>query len=257
MIHRFLSLLILVLFLFVTVLTGCQSKYGAQKTTVNYYPQCYTPVAQLRKDENSVATSTATGAAGGALLGALIGGLATGKVEGALAGAVAGGAAGAVGGHAYGKSQAQKRDAEYMRTYMRQLGSEAAAMDRASAAATVAMQCYDKEFKRASQQFRAGQINRLEYEARYKEIRSGLEETAFILKSTMDTMSQRDAEYQRTLAGEFANAQPRVQPSKKPAVTVAQQSSSWKASRQKMESTNNQLEGRLVAYEKVYQADTM
>lgn len=250
--RRFFSLMLVLVFA-VTVLPGCQSKYGAQKTTVNYYPQCYTPVAQLRKDENSVARSTATGAAGGALLGALIGGLATGKVEGALAGAVAGGAAGAVGGNVYGKSQARQRDAQYVRAYVQQLGSEAAAMDRATAAATVAMKCYDKEFKLASQQFRAGQITRVEYEARYKEIRSGLEETSFILKSTMDTMRQRDAEYQRTLAGEFSNAQPR----KAQATPVARQSSTWKASRQKMEDTNSQLEGRLVAYEKVFQADTI
>ena len=29
------------------LLTGCASQYGAQKTKVNYYPQCYQPVAQL------------------------------------------------------------------------------------------------------------------------------------------------------------------------------------------------------------------
>ena len=34
------------------LLTGCASQYGAQKTKVNYYPQCYQPVAQLRQDEN-------------------------------------------------------------------------------------------------------------------------------------------------------------------------------------------------------------
>ena len=82
---------------------GCTSKYGAQKTRVNYYPQCYQPVAQLRQDENSTGTSTAVGATGGALLGALIGGLATGKVEGAVAGAAVGGVSGAVtaAGRAY------------------------------------------------------------------------------------------------------------------------------------------------------------
>ena len=43
------------------LLTGCASQYGAQKTKVNYYPQCYQPVAQLRQDENSTGTSTAVG----------------------------------------------------------------------------------------------------------------------------------------------------------------------------------------------------
>jgi len=87
------------------LVSGCTSQYGDQKTKVNYYPQCYQPVNQLRQDENSTGKSTAAGAVGGALLGALIGGLATGKASGAVAGAVAGGAAGAVAGNVYGKSK--------------------------------------------------------------------------------------------------------------------------------------------------------
>ena len=67
------------------LVSGCTSQYGAQKTKVNYYPQCYQPVNQLRQDENSTGKSTAAGAVGGALLGALIGGLATGKASGAVA----------------------------------------------------------------------------------------------------------------------------------------------------------------------------
>ena len=221
----------------VMTLTGCKSQYGDQKTTVNYYPQCYTPVAELRKDENSVGTSTAVGAAGGALLGALIGGLSTGKVEGALAGAVAGGAVGAVGGHAYGKSQAQKRDAQYLQAYAQQLGKEAQTMDRASAAATVAMKCYDKEFKAAIAQYKAGSITR----------------TAFILKSTATTMAERDAEYQQALAEDYINAQPRRSQS----TPVRQQASAWKESRDNLVRTQAELESRLVAYENGYNSATL
>ena len=49
------------------LVSGCTSQYGAQKTKVNYYPQCYQPVNQLRQDENSTGKSTAAGAVGGAL----------------------------------------------------------------------------------------------------------------------------------------------------------------------------------------------
>jgi hypothetical protein len=35
--------------------SGCTSRYGEQKTKVNHYPQCYEPVAQLRKDETAPA----------------------------------------------------------------------------------------------------------------------------------------------------------------------------------------------------------
>ena len=134
MVKRHLSLLVVAVAC-IALLGGCASKYGAQTTQVNYYPQCYSPVAQLRADEDRVNNSTAGGAAGGALLGALIGGLATGKVEGALAGAVAGGAAGAVGGNIYGKSQQRENDRRLLASYAAQLGEDSAGMDRATAAA--------------------------------------------------------------------------------------------------------------------------
>ena len=194
--------------------SGCTSRYGEQRTKVNYYPQCYEPVAQLRKDENSTGKSTAAGAAGGALLGALIGGLATGKVEGALAGAVAGGAAGAVGGNIYGKSQETQRE------------------------------------------YRAGQITRLELQDRYNEIRSGLEETAYILKDTSSAMAQRSSEYERVLASDYTASQPASPaastPKKKPAVrqaSISPQASEWKSSRKELESTRSDVDARMSSYE--------
>lgn len=253
MLRRSFSMCLALVLLSVMTLTGCKSQYGEQKTTVNYYPQCYTPVAELRKDENSVAKSTAAGAAGGAVLGALIGGLATGKVEGALVGAVAGGAAGAVGGNVYGKSQAKQRDAQYLEAYARQLGSEAQVMDRATAAATVAMKCYDKEFKTAIAQYKAGTITRIELDERYKEIRSGLEETSVILKSTVTSMAERDAEYQKALAEDFTN----VQPKRSQSTPVRKQASAWKESRDNLVRTQSELESRLVAYEQGYTSATL
>lgn len=179
---------------------GCASKYGPQQTKVHYYPQCYRPVSDLRNDENEVGKSTATGAASGALLGAAIGGLATGNWKGALAGAAAGAATGAVAGNIYGKNQAAKRDARYVEAYRQQLGAESASMNRATAAAKVAMQCYDGEFQRAVNDYRAGKITKDEFKDRYAEIRSGLQETVFILKARYDNMTERDKEYQQALA---------------------------------------------------------
>ena len=159
MVKRHLRLLVVTVAC-IALLGGCASKYGAQTTQVNYYPQCYSPVAQLRADEDRVTNSTAGGAAGGALLGALIGGLATGKVEGALAGAVAGGAAGAVGGNIYGKSQQRENDRRLLASYAAQLGEDSAGMDRATAAARLSARCYDEQFKKAAAQYKAGAITR-------------------------------------------------------------------------------------------------
>ncbi len=256
----------LALLLAVSLLSGgCASKYGAQKTRVDHYPQCYQPVAQLRQDENSAGAGTAVGAAGGALLGALIGGLATGKVEGALAGAAVGGVSGAVAGNIYGKSQARDRDAAYLQAYSRQLGSEAASMNRATAAARVAAKCYDEQFQLAANQFKAGQISRLDFQNRYTEIRSGLEETSFILNSTATTMAQKDSEYQQALAEQYAAAQPasaRRAPAtpknrraaSRPAPTssrstITAQAEQWKTSREELESTRQDVDSRLNAYQ--------
>lgn len=266
--QRLVSLPLCVFLVGSLLLSGCASQYGDQKTKVNYYPQCYQPVNQLRQDENSTGKSTAAGAVGGALLGALIGGLATGKASGAVAGAVAGGAAGAVAGNMYGKSKKQDRDAAYLHQYSQQLGSEAASMNRATAAAKVASKCYDDQFKMAAAQFKAGQITRLEFQDRYNEIRSGLEETSYILNSTATTMAKKDSEYQQALAEPYTSAQPAEStsdtpkkkaspaPKAKPVASrtadenaVATQASQWKSSREDLENTRHDVNARMSSYE--------
>ncbi len=233
---------------------GCASKYGPQLTQVNYYPQCYRPVAELRQDESSVNTSTGVGAAGGALLGALIGGLATGKWEGAAVGAVAGTAGGAVAGHAYGTSH-----------YLRQIDGETAGMNRASAAARVATQCYDRQFKEAATALKTGRITRQDFTDRYTEIRSGLEETSRILKETASAMAEKDQEYQRVLA---ASQQQDMTPATQPAATkpgrtrrtasrpqtrpeqnaIASKTTQWKQSQQELEATRQDVDERMQGY---------
>ena len=49
MVKRHLRLLVVTVAC-IALLGGCASKYGAQTTQVNYYPQCYSPVAQLRAE---------------------------------------------------------------------------------------------------------------------------------------------------------------------------------------------------------------
>ncbi|MBQ3058980.1 MAG: hypothetical protein IJD16_01520 [Desulfovibrio sp.] len=250
--HRTRSILT-VLLAGLLLLPGCTgSKYGAQKTSVNYYPQCYQPVSDLRQDEGGTGTSTAVGGVTGALLGALVGALATGKVEGAVAGAAVGGATGAVAGNIYGKNQSRQRDEAYYQAYAQQLGQEAAGMDRATAAAKVAANCYDTQFKQAVGQFRAGQISRVEFQQRYDEIRSGLEETSYILGSTASTMARKDSEYQQALSEQYAQAKPASPKARKKqnhsGNSVADQARVWKGSREELESTRQDVDSRLNAY---------
>lgn len=254
--------------------TGCTSKYGPQMTTVNYYPQCYQPISELRQDENSAGKSAAVGAGMGALLGALVGGLATGKAEGALIGAAAGGATGAVAGHAYGKNKQDRADKQKMQAYLSQLDGESGAMDRATAAAKVATKCYDQQFQLAAAGFKSGQLTRQDFSNRYTEIRTGLEETARILNNTATTMAQKDAQYQAVLAADqedagtqYQNAPshkaqaPKASTSKasapkasasKPmpvATPVAQQTQKWNNSRESLEETRQEVEQRRRGYD--------
>ncbi len=215
---------------------GCASKYGDQITKVNYYPQCYQPVSDLRADENAVAKSTATGAVGGALIGAAIGGLASGDWKGALAGAAVGGTAGAVAGHAYGKNQQQKRDAAYMAHYAQMLDEDTASMNRTTAAAKVAASCYNQEFDRLVADYKAKRVTKEELKTRYEEIRSGLQEISYILTERYDQMQQKDAEYQAALASDYISA-PSVTPKKasaKKKQTIAYKSSARKQAIQDM-----------------------
>lgn len=251
--------------------TGCTSKYGPQMTTVNYYPQCYQPISELRQDENSAGTSTAVGAGMGALLGALVGGLATGKAEGAVVGAVAGGATGAVAGNVYGKNQQKKTDQQKVNAYLQQLDGESANMDRATAAAKVATKCYDRQFQQAAAEFKNGQLTRQDFSNRYTEIRSGLEETSRILKLTADKMSEKDAQYQQVLTAEqeshtqyqntadsapVRKSSPKRQ--RKPATVnepapvatpVAQQTQKWSHSREALEDTKQDVDERMRGYD--------
>ncbi len=244
------------------LLPGCAaSRYGEQKTRVNHYPQCYRPIHDLRQDEGSEGGSTATGGIAGALLGALVGGLATGKVEGALAGAAVGGATGAVAGNIYGKNQARQRDEAYYQAYARQLGDDAAGMDRATAAARLAANCYDSQFKQAVGQFRAGQLDRASFQQRYEEIRSGLEETSYILGNTAASMDSKDSEYRQALAGHYPQSAPSARPAgaakpakakksapKKDTSSVTAQAEAWQDSRQELETARQDVDSRLNAY---------
>lgn len=186
--------------------SGCASKYGAQTTTVQYYPDCYSPIGELRQSEHRAEKSAAGGAVAGAALGALIGYLATGKASGAAVGAAAGGIAGGAAGGIYG-SQAQKsEDAAKLAEYNAQLDGNIQEANRATAAAKVARQCYERQFKVAAAEFKAKRLTRDQFNGRYIEVTNGMEEAAGILGMINRNNSEIAAEYNRALQQETARA---------------------------------------------------
>lgn len=183
-------------------LSGCASKYGEQKTRVEHYPDCYQPIADLRKSEHSVATSTATGAVLGGILGGVVGYLATGKASGAAVGAGVGAAAGGTAGYVKGKSDKEQNDAQRMAAYVERMDGDISGLDIATAAAKAARQCYERQFEVAVSEFKAKNITKDQFRARYTEINSGMEEASRILGDVAGSGDQVSKNYQAALDSE-------------------------------------------------------
>ena len=162
--------------------TGCASKYGTPKTKVAHYPDCYQPIEELRKSEFAVEKSTAAGAVVGGLVGALVGLIASGgKGSGAAIGAATGAVAGGAIGYGAGKSKQSSGDAALLADYNARLDGNIRESNKATAAARVARQCYERQFTVAVSEFKAKRITKDQFNSRYQEVMSGLEEAATIL----------------------------------------------------------------------------
>lgn len=209
---------------------GCTSKYGSQITDVNHYPNCYSPIAELRADEKNVQTGTGAGAAIGAFMGALVGYAATGKASGAVAGAATGAVVGGLAGYGIAKHKTESDAKVRLANYAEAVGQDVNQMDVATASANKARQCYEAAFETARTDFKDKRISAAEFQARYKEIRSGLLETANILDNISLNMTEKDKEYREALAWE---AQQREMPVPDPAVYTVGSSASKATSKPK------------------------
>ena len=233
--------------------SGCAtSKYGEQITTVNHYPQCYAPIQELRqadKDFNTtVAVSTTVGVIGGALIGFLASG---GKAQGAAIGAAAGGVAGAGVGYAKAKQERIADDNRRMSSYLVDIEGDISGIDRATAAARVARDCYTREFQQAIAGYKAGSLTKTELTSRYTEIKNGCIEAASILDSMISTTDDKEREYQMAVQEEarLANRPAPViaAPAPKPRATAASTSPSRSATASAKSSSAKPAETQTVA----------
>lgn len=193
------SLLIVLLFCAVSI-TGCASKYGTQTTKVAYYPDCYAPIDELRKNEFAVAKSTAAGAVIGGVVGALAGLIISGgKGSGAAIGAAAGAVAGGATGYGVGKSKQNSSDAATLADYNSRLDGGIREADKATAAAKIARQCYERQFTVAVSEFKAKRLSKEQFRQRYEEVLSGMEEAANILGTANRNSAEVAAAYNRAI----------------------------------------------------------
>ena len=223
---RRLLALILPIPLLLSGLVGCASRYGEQKTTVNYYPGCYRPIQDLRDREYDVAKGTGTGAAVGALGGALLGLLLSGgKWQGAAVGAASGAAAGGMMGAANAQAQRQRDDNMRMAAYLQNIDGDISDLDLPSAAARPSLQCYDQQFALLIKDIKAKTIDRETAAKRFAEISSGREEAIALLGDAVTHARNLDQQYEEAfVAEERTPAQsPARQQQKKQAIKVARQ----------------------------------
>lgn len=180
----------------------------------------------------------------GGLLGAIVGGLASGRCQRRRGRRGCGRhGLGGVAGNIYGKKQQRTHDQQLLAEYNRQLGAESAAMDRQTAAANVAIQCYNQAFDRLVADYKAGRITKDELKDHYAEIRSGLQETSYVLNQRYDSMVKKDAEYQRVLDTEYKEATPEqagpVTVQTPPQVQTRRTASNWKRSVRNVKQTHD------------------
>jgi outer membrane lipoprotein SlyB len=198
------SLLIVLLFSTLAS-TGCASKYDTQTTKVNYYPDCYAPIEELRKSEFTVEKSTAAGAVMGSMLGAIAGLIASGgKASGAAIGAASGAAIGGAAGYGLSKSQQNSDDGALLADYNTRLDGGIRETDKTTAAARVARQCYERQFTAAASEFKAKRISKEQFNSRYQEVLAGMEEAAAILGVANKNSAQVVAAYNQALNEEAA-----------------------------------------------------
>lgn len=200
---RRLLALILPIPLLLSGLAGCASRYGEQKTTVNYYPGCYRPIQDLREREHDVAKGAGTGAAMGALGGALLGLLLSGgKWEGAAVGAASGAAAGGIMGASSAQAQHQRDDNMRLAAYLQDIDGDISDLDITSAAARTSLQCYDQQFALLLKDIKAKAIDRETAAKRFAEISSGREEAIALLGNAVTHARNLDEQYEQAFASE-------------------------------------------------------
>lgn len=233
--------LLCLLFVFSFSQMGCASKYGSQTTNVAHYPDCYQPINDLRKSEYRPQQTAAGGAVGGALLGALVGYLATGKAQGAVIGAATGAVAGGAAGGIYGSQQQKAEDERQLAQYNQQLDGNITETNKATAAAKVARQCYERQFTVAANEYKGGRLTKEQFNSRYIEVTSGLQEAATILGEVNSNNRQITADYNRAMQEETTRSAS-VQAQSSPGKTTKARSGGQSPQLAQMTQTSRKME---------------
>jgi len=132
--------------------------------------------------------------------------LTKGDAKGIVGGALVGGVAGGSIGYAAAKQKSITDARARYASYGQDMDGEIANLDEATAAGMAAQACYEQSFMKLVDQYKAKQISKEEYIARYQEIRSGLQKTAQTLGQVCDASQKVEARFQAALTDESSKA---------------------------------------------------
>ncbi len=185
----------LVCVLLFVFMSGCAtSRYGKQTVKPNYYQDCYTPIAQIRKDADAKAKIAAgTGVVTG--LGAAIACYQEHGTKGAILCGLGGAVAGALVAYLITDDIQNKAQDERFAAYSLALDQDISNMNNAVAAARLTAKCYENAYKSLDKAYQAGQISREEMVARLTEIRDGANDVNTILAKFKEDIGENQIVY--------------------------------------------------------------
>ena len=198
---RGMSKIISLMIILPIVLSGCAGM-APKTTTVNYFPECYAPIAKLREEQKKFVTNVAAGALIGAVIGAGVG-LALGGARGAIIGTGAGALAGGLMGYATAKQNKIKNDKERRASIASDIDGDISSMDSIAMASALSRKCYSDQFDIELAKFKNGEISKQEFSQRAGEIISGLNEIATLVKSSYAGANDKLTQYQNAVDAEY------------------------------------------------------
>ncbi|MDR1038870.1 MAG: hypothetical protein LBR80_01630 [Deltaproteobacteria bacterium] len=195
--------------------SGCAGqKLGAQTVKVNYYPECYQPVTDMRQNAEKLNESVMKGAIAGAITGGIAGLLSGGSWRSVAAGAAIGAVAGATIAYLTTAETQAKAQEERFALYNQTLDVDYGNIDQAVAAARITAACYKREYQRVATEFKARRMSQEEMVARVTEIRDGSRDAAEILRNYHDVAGANIETYDNLVRAEAARSDDRPPPAR-------------------------------------------
>lgn len=185
-------------------LTGCSSiNPKVANFQPKYYPQCYTRIQDLCKDQDNTGRTIAAvgGVVVGALIGALIGATA-GDNNHALMGAAIGAAAGGALGYGLNRIQAMHDENQRLEALHAELGADSNQLDLTQASVTSAFNCYSQAIDQIKADVKAKRMNRAEAAQRMAEIKEGIQNLKLFWDERAEQMDKKADEYDKFIVAE-------------------------------------------------------